>query len=228
MKKLVVCLCTGMMIAGLTACGGNDANDGQSSSAVGSSAVGNSAATNSTVENPTTASTGAATTESSSEESIDHNYEEGWTEEMEGVKAAIVEELGDNYFPNAPLFPDMLENIFGITADMYDDYLAELPMISTNVDTLVIVKAKEDKVKEVEDALNAYRDIQVSNAFQYPRNIGIVQASRIDRIGNYVCFAQLGGELTGIEENGDEAVILHCQELNELVIEIIGQNVQHE
>lgn len=219
MKKLVVYLCTGMMIAGLAACGGNDANDGQSSSAMGSSAEGSSA-----VESAAEASKES----SSAEEGIDHNYAEGWTGEMEGVKAAIVEQLGDNYFPNMAVEPDMLEVLYGITADMYDDYFAEIPMISTNVDTLVIIKAKEDKVKEVEDALNAYRDIQVSNAFQYPRNIGIVQGSRIERIGNYVCFVQLGGELTGVEENGEEAVILHCQDLNELVIEIIGQNVQYE
>lgn len=224
MKKLAVCLCTGMMIAGLAACGGNNADDGQSSSAGGSSAAGSSAVESSSVEN----TAGAATEGSSAGEGTDHNYEEGWTEEMEGVKAAIVEALGDNYFPNMPLMPDMLEERYGITPDMYVDYFAEIPMISTNVDTLVIIKAKEDKVKEVEDALNAYRDVQVSNAFQYPRNIGIVQASRIERIGNYVCFAQLGGELTGVEENGEEAIILHCQDLNELVIEILGQNVQHE
>lgn len=229
MKKLVVCLCTGMMIAGLAACGGNDKNDGQSSSAVGSSAVGNSAATNSTAENPTTESTGAATTESSSAEgSVGHNYEEGWTEEMEGVKAAIVEELGDNYFPNAPLFPNMLEEMFGITSDMYDDYFAELPMISANVDTLVIVKAKDDRVKEVEDALNAYHDAKVNDTLQYPQNVGKVQASRVERIGNYVCFVELGGDVSDLLDSGDEVVITHCQEINELVIEIISQNVQHE
>lgn len=218
MKRLVVCLCTGVMIVCLTACGGNEAGDEQSSSA----------AANSTVESSSVENTAGSTTESSSaEESIDHNYEEGWTEEMEGIRAAVVEALGDNYFPNAPLLPEMLEERYGITADMYVDYFAEIPMISTNVDSLVIIKAKSDKVEEVEDALNAYRDVQISNAFQYPRNIGIVQASRIERIGNYVCFAQLGGDLTGVEENGDEAIILHCQDLNELVIEIVGQNVQH-
>lgn len=224
MKKLVVFLCTGMMIASLTACGGNDADNGQSSSAAGSSVTESSAATGSAVES----SAAQSTVESPSDESVDHNYEEGWTEEMEGVKAAIIESIGENYFPNTPLFPDLLEERYGITPDMYVDYFAEIPMISTNVDTLVIIKAKSDKVKDVEDALNAYRDDQISNAFQYPRNMGIVQGSRIERIGNYVCFAQLGGDLTGVEENGDEAVILHCQELNELVIEIIGQNVQSE
>lgn len=225
MRKLAVFLCTGVMIASLTACGDKSADDGQSSSAVGSSEAGSSAE-NSAIESSVAGSAEGNATESSSDETIDHNYEEGWTEEMEGVKTAIVEALGDNYFPNMPLPPELLEERFGITADMYVDYFAEIPMISTNVDTLVIIKAKSDKVEEVEEALNAYRDAQVNDAFQYPRNIGIVQASRIERFGNYVCYAQLGGELAGVEENGDEAIIIHCQELDELVLEIIGQNVQ--
>ena len=101
-------------------------------------------------------------------------------------------------------------------------------MISANVDTLLIIRAKDDKVKDVEDALNAYRDVQVNDALQYPKNVGIVQASRVESIGNYVCYLQLGGDVMDISENGDEAVILHCQELNGQVLEIISQKIAQE
>ena len=110
-------------------------------------------------------------------------------------------------------------------AEMYDDVFAETPMIGTHVDTLLIVKAKEGQVEAVENALNAHRESEIANSMQYPMNVGKVQASRVERIGNYICFVQLGADTMTASESGDEAVIAHCQEANELVIEIIGQHV---
>ena len=245
MKKMVAYLCAGVMIISLAACGNGDkTGDGQGSAAgsqtesgaAAGSQTGNSSAAGDQTEGSSGAGdqTGSGTAAGNPAQGdtaagdSGHNYEDGWTEEMEGVKAAVVDAIGDNYFPDMALMPDMLEMQFGITADMYDDYFAEMPMISANVDTLLIIRAKDDKVKEVEDALEAYRDAQINDALQYPKNIGVVQASRIERIGNYVCFAQLGGDIMDIMDNGDEAVISHCQELNELVIEIISQNIGHE
>jgi len=235
MKKTIAYLCTGVMIVSLAACGNGDkTGDGQSGTAgsmtESGAAAGNQTGNSSAAGDRTEDNSGAGDQTGSGSATGDngHNYEEGWTEEMEGIKAAVVDAIGDNYFPDMALMPDMLEMQFGITADMYDDYFAEVPMISANVDALLIIKAKDDKVKDVEDALEAYRDVQVNDALQYPANVGIVQASRIERIGNYVCFVQLGGDTMDILDNGDEAVILHCQELNELVIEVISQNVKHE
>lgn len=225
MKKIFAYLCTGIMIVNLAACGNVEKTGDGQSNAAGSqtesgTAAGNQSGNGSEAGNPAQDSTTAG--------GSSHDYEEGWTEEMEGIKTAVLNALGDDYFPNMALMPDMLETQFGITSDMYDDYFAEMPMISTNVDTLLIIRAKDDKVKEVEDALDAYRDLQINGALQYPMNIGKVQGSRIERIGNYVCFVQLGGEVMDIMDNGDEAVITHCQEMNELVIEIISQKVGHE
>lgn len=235
MKKLIVYLCTGIMLVSLTACGNGD-KTGQGQSSVAGSQTESSAIAGSQTESSATAgnqsgtdaATGNPAQDSTAAGDGGHDYEEGWTEEMEGIKAAIVDAVGNNYFPNMALLPDMLEMQFGITSDMYDDYFAEMPMISANVDTLLIIKAKDGKVEDVEAALEAYRDVQINGALQYPMNIGKVQASRIDQIGNYVCFVQLGGEVSDIMENGDEAVIIHCQEMNELVIDIIKQNIQQE
>ena len=146
--------------------------------------------------------------------------------EMDTIKAAIVEELGDDYFPNMPLDSDMLEGFVGVTSDMYEDFLAEIPMISTNVDTLIVVRAKSDQVDAVEKALNDYRDANVSNTMQYPQNLGKIQASKVERLGDYVIFVQLGGDVMDILDQGDEAVIVHCQEVNDQVIEIIKATVK--
>ncbi|MBD5510101.1 MAG: DUF4358 domain-containing protein [Lachnospiraceae bacterium] len=137
---------------------------------------------------------------------------------MEDLKAAVVDVLGENYWPNMAMEEEMFSQIYGVTSDMYEEYFAETPMISTNVDTLIIVKAKDGKVSAVEDALNAYRDNLVNDTMQYPMNISKIQSSRIETFGNYVCFVQLGADVSDAEE---EAAILQCQEENEKAIDAI-------
>ena len=56
---------------------------------------------------------------------------------------------------------------------------------------------------------------------QYPMNVGKVQASRIETIGSYVIFVQLGGDVQDALEEGDEAVVAQCQEVNDQVIETL-------
>lgn len=218
MKKFLVWLCIGALTFGMAGCGGQgEENDG------GSQTQEPAAPSDTPTEEPDQDSQDVST---GGNVAGGHDYSEGWTEEMEAVKAAVTDLLGDNYFPNMPLDPEMLEYSFGITTDMFEDYLAELPMISANVDTLVVVKAAEGQVDAVEEALNSYRDAQVSNTMQYPQNVGKIQASKVERFENYVIFALLGGDLGELLDQGDEVVITHCQEVNDSVIEAIKAALQ--
>ena len=203
MKKLAVYLCLGAFVFSLTACGGGDQNNESTEPTVESSAQPTAGATQEATQPEDGTAESGAQDGGNAEGTVD--VSQSWSEEMTTVKAAVVEALGDNYFPDMPLDPEMLEMNFGISSDMYDDYLAEMPMISTNVDTLLIIKAKNDKVEAVEEALNTYRDAKVSDTMQYPMNVGKIQASRIERIGDYVCFVQLGGDLSAVAEQGEEA-----------------------
>ena len=145
---------------------------------------------------------------------------------LQSAKKAVTDALGDNYWPDSEIPEEMLNDTFGISADLYDAYLGESPMISVNVDTLLIIHAKDGKVEDVENALNAYRNHLVNDTMQYPMNLGKIQASRIERVGDYVCFVQLGADTSVAEEQGDEAVITYCQEQNELALEAIRQTLE--
>lgn len=207
-KKLIISLCIGLTVTGLAGCGsGNGQNGSQAQDSTQSSVA-------DTVEN---------TTETMTDEPFD--VSEGWSSEMQQIKDAVVEVLGEDYWPDAAVSPQMLEGSFGISSDMYDDYLAETPMISANVDTLLIIKAKDDKVEDVENALNSYRDVLVNDTMQYPMNVGKIQASRIERYGNYVCFVQLGAGASGAEERSEDDIINECREVNELVLAVIKNNI---
>lgn len=215
MKRILAWLCAGMLVLGMAGCGGDDDGKQEGGQTQGSAGAGQ--------ETAGTSDPGQQETPSES-----HNYEEGWTEEMEKIRQAVVDNLGEDYWPNTAMTPDMMEVLLGITPDMYEDYFAEMPAINVNVDMLVVVKAVEDKADEVEEALMTYYDNNVSNTMQYPQNVGKIQAARVERIGNYVIFAQLGGDTIAVSEEGDNDVIIaHCQEVNDLVIEIISNLIEH-
>ena len=59
---------------------------------------------------------------------------------IEELHTAIKEAYGENYLPNMPIDQQMLTDLYGIEAEWVEDFVAEMPMIMTNVDTLIIVK----------------------------------------------------------------------------------------
>ena len=210
MKKIIMLLCAMGVTLGLTACGGtkpeNIKEDSQQSVENAGDTVGDTEGD--------TAGTGA-------DGNMDGEASESWSEEMQSIKNAVVNALGDNYWPIGQVMPEMLEDTYGITADLYDDYMGEVPMISVNVDTLLVIKAKEGKVEDVKAALDTYRDNLIADTMQYPMNVGKIQASQVEVIGNYVCFIQLGADTMEASEQGDDAVITHCQEQNGQALEAI-------
>lgn len=111
---------------------------------------------------------------------------------VKDLEAAVAAALGENYFPDMEM--ETLEGL-GITADMYDEFIYKGSMINVKVDALIIVKAKEDKVADVEAKLNAYRDTNINDLLQYPMNLTKIQCSQVVTMGNYVMFVQLGGAL---------------------------------
>lgn len=220
MKKLSVLFCIGLLVFGMTACGRGQEDTNQSTE----QSTGVQTEEQTPATEPAVGSTEEVTAPTE-EVTGGVDVSSGWSEEMAAIRQAVVDTLGENYWPNMPVDPETLEAFYGITPDMYDDYMAEMPMISTNVDTLLIIKANDDKVDAVEAALNTYRDNLIADTMQYPMNLGKIQASRIEKFGNYVCFVQLGGEAVIDEQTSEEQSIIKCQEQNELAIEVIGQNV---
>ncbi len=143
---------------------------------------------------------------------------------MTDVRQAVVDAMGENYWPQMEIPAEFLEG-FGLTTDMYEEFFGEMPMISTNVDTLIVIKAKEGQVEAVEGVLNAYRDNLVNDTMQYPMNLGKIQASEVKTFGNYVCFVQLGADVMNALEKGDAEVIKHCQAQNAIAIEALEKAI---
>jgi len=213
MKKLTVLLLTMAMSISLIACGSNENNN--------ESTQDSSVSVESTQESTEAVENTQEATDAVPEESTeDAAGETGMSDEMTAIRQAVVDALGENYWPQMPIPAEYLEG-FGLTADMYEEFFGEMPMISTNVDTLIVIKAKEGQLEAVEGVLTAYRDNLVSDTMQYPMNLGKIQASEVKSIGNYVCFVQLGADVMAAMDKGDEEVIKHCQAQNAIAIEAL-------
>ncbi|WP_157837557.1 DUF4358 domain-containing protein [Kineothrix alysoides] len=147
---------------------------------------------------------------------------------MSEIRDAIVSILGDNYWPDKKLTKEELETETGISADMYEDYLAEKQSVETDIDMIIIIKAKEKYVGEVETILNEYRESLMTKYRDRPQELGKVEASRIETVDSYVSFVQLGADTEAAAQIGDEEVISVCQQDNESVVDIIEKTLFDE
>ncbi len=234
MKKLAVLLLTATLALSLPGCGnGNGENGGsQESSTESVSQTGTDQESQPTTDQesqPGTDQESQPGTDQESQTGTDQESQpesdqpsadpsqEGISEQMGAIRQAVVDALGDNYWPDTLITAEDLEGN-GLTSEMYTDFWGEMPMISANVDTIIIIKAAEGQLEEVQKVLNSYRDAKVNDTMQYPMNIGKIQASQVETVGDYVCFLQLGADTTDLEE---EDSILHCQEQNGMALEAI-------
>ena len=144
---------------------------------------------------------------------------------MEEIKEAVVSILGDNYWPNKQLTSEELETETGIGQEMYDDFLAEKLNVETDIDMMIILKAKAEHLTEIETMMNEYRDALIVKYADRPQELGKVQASRIEVIDRYVCYVQLGADTGDAAEKGDKEVLAVCQQENERAIDIIEKTI---
>ena len=140
---------------------------------------------------------------------------------LDDLLSDIKNAYGENYIPNTEMDGQMLEDVIGLSPELYESYVEEAPMISTFVETFIGVKAKDGKGDETEAALTAYRDRLVGDTMQYPMNIAKIQASQVVRHGDYVFFVMLGAPSDAAMEEGDEAALKSASENNQIAIDII-------
>ncbi len=125
---------------------------------------------------------------------------------MEEIKEAVINILGENYWPDRQLTVGELN-------------------AETDIDMMIIVKAKAEYLTEIETMMNAYRDALIVKYADRPQELGKVQASRIEVVDRYVCYVQLGADTSEAAEKGDEEVLAVCQQENERAVDIIERTI---
>lgn len=149
----------------------------------------------------------------------------GMFPDLSELREEVKEELGDHYWPEKSLSAEELEEKTGISQDMYIEFLAENADTEANVDMMIIVRAKEDYVGAVEQALEDYRRKMIEDNNKYPQNWCKAEASRMETIENYICFVQLGADTSIVSGKGKEDIISYCLEENERAVDILEKAI---
>ena len=144
---------------------------------------------------------------------------------LDDLKDAVVDILGENYWPDTLLSAEELAERTGISENMYEDYLAEYQHTQAGIDMMILIKARENEVETIENYLNQYREILLKIYEQQPQNESKVFASRIEVIDDYICYVQLGADIASFDENDRDQMISHCQQENERALDIIEKRI---
>lgn len=144
---------------------------------------------------------------------------------MDELRDAIIVMMGERYWPDTLLSNEELAERTGISNNMYEDFLAEYQHTEAGIDMMILIDAKEDEITTIENYLNEYRELLLRIYEQQPQNRAKVAASRIEVIDHYICFVQLGADISGLEAQGEEAMISYCQQENEKALDLMEKKI---
>ena len=127
--------------------------------------------------------------------------------------AAFLRGNSDKYLPDQTLDADTLESEFGLKKDMYDEVVAEAPVIGFHPDRLVIVKSAKGREADVKRTLEDTLIVMKEQQMQYPINVAKVNAGRVLEKDGYYCFMILG-DTDDTSENDDDAAKFAEEQIN--------------
>ena len=142
---------------------------------------------------------------------------------IQDIHSSVKEAYGDEYVPSYEFDAEYINEVFGLSEDLYDEIIAEGPKVAFDIDTFIAVKAKEGKGEEVYKLLSEYREDQINDAMQYPVNAIKIQASNVKKYGDYVFFTCLGTISEESQNNGDEAILEEAKKDNEIAVKKIEE-----
>lgn len=154
-------------------------------------------------------SAGSSSGDISGSDSNDKNS----TLSAKGLRDAVAKAYGENYLPDQAMDAEMIESEFGLTKDMYDEVVAEAPLIGFHPDRLVIVKPKKGKEANVKRALEDALLVMKEQQMQYPVNVAKVNAGKVLEKDGYYCFMILG-QTDDTSENDNDAAKFAEEQIN--------------
>ena len=138
------------------------------------------------------------------------------------IVAAVKKAYGDGYLPNMTIDEDVLAEQYGIKKNMYEEVIAEGPMLSFQIDTFIAVKAKDGKAETVKAAMEKYKQYLLDESMQYPMNAAKIPATQVYNFGNYVFFSMLVSP-QGEEPESEEAYLEAAKKQNQIAYDTIAK-----
>lgn len=141
---------------------------------------------------------------------------------------AVKKAYGEDYLPQYLLGKSEIEDKYGIASSLYSSAYAEVPLMSAHVDELVIFKAKNnDSGKKILNALKSYQKQLKESTLNYPMNQLKIQASKVYKNGDYICFIMLGQISEKTEGSTNENDIIKAyQKQNKKAVNVIKKQLK--
>lgn len=173
MKKIITLILAGALMVSLVACSSDDTttNDDTNSS-VQDTNTGNS-------ENSDVTDTDDSKDETADGESVD--VLALWEE----IKETVPE---DQRVMGGQIDEQMLTDMYGLDETLVKQFVAEIPMMSAQIDETIIVEVVDGKVAEVEALILARQQALMEGAF-YPELVEFVENYSMSTQGNYIIFS---------------------------------------
>ena len=122
---------------------------------------------------------------------------------LDEFSAALKKEFGADYTLDTVMDNNEIENLTGITMDMYDEIYGEKSSQNQNPDIFIAVKAKEDKKDEVKKKLEEYK-AKMNGESSESANSNLNSLVQIMEQDNYVFLLGKNNLPEGTENMGDK------------------------
>lgn len=136
---------------------------------------------------------------------------------VEDILKAVQDAYGEDYLPDSDLDEEMLSQILGIDTTLMESFAAQMPVISTHPDRVVIAKAAKGKGDALEEELLRVRTALVEDQMIYPMNIAKTQACRVVRKGDYAALLLVGAVDTREDASEEEQLSFAQDEVQKAV-----------
>ena len=156
--------------------------------------------TNTNASTNTGTNTGGQTNTGSTKPNVEQDKKPAYTYTAQSILNKVKAAYGSSYLPNMPLDATMVSETFNVDLSLVEDFVSEMPMIGFHPDKVLIVKAKEGKIKEVVAQLEAARKDMIANTINYPANAEKIKSIKVVSKDNYAAFFLLGSSENNSED----------------------------
>ena len=169
-----------------------------------------------------TSSVETSSEEVSSEETVDPTTKLNTI--LADVKAAYADDAEYSEFLQylGALDVDMFADVYMVDKANIEALVAEVSMMSANIDRFIGVKAVEGKGAEVEAALKAFYENDKANLAWYPTNVAKTEAAKIIAHGDYVFYIILGNNPAVDAELSEADAIAFAEEQIKKAVDVIN------
>ncbi len=223
-KKFLFTTVAVLAVSMLAACGNNDNNEDPNPTSTPTATVAPTDAPSSDERGDGPSTPAPTEAPEAPVETVDHN------QMIQNVAQYLKETFGATYAPDMQMQEDeaYMKDTLGLDASWYDAAYAEVPMMSFGADKFIMIHPTEGNLENVQKALEAYKQAQIEDTFQYPSTMTQRQAALVETIGDYVCYMIFTGFVGDLWEADEATQIQTYTEANEQVKQMIAAVVSGE